>query len=107
MEPAQIDSKDSPGEYRDQVRADGLRRAGGPGRAVTNPAELVGDWQVAFVGDEGEPPEPAFVYRLGADGTASFEMAGHPPDAGGWRLNPGGSLSLLRWCPPMPELGID
>lgn len=106
MEPAPIDHKDAPGEYRQLVRAGVFARVGGSGRAVADRGELIGDWDVAFVGPAGGESEPAFVYRLRPDGGATLEMAGQPPSAGEWRLNPDGTFSLLMWCPADPEFGM-
>lgn len=106
MEPAPIDHMDTPGEYRQQVRAGVFGRMGTPGRAVGDRKELLGDWDVGFVGLAGGEPEPAFVYRLRPDGGAVVEMPGQPPSLGEWRLNPDGTFSLLTWCPADPEFGM-
>jgi hypothetical protein len=108
-EPQPIDHMDTPGEYRQQVRAGVLNRVGGSGRPVADRAQLVGSWDVTLVELTGPQSEPTFVYRLGRDGTAAIEVAGQADSAsaGEWRLNPDGTFSLLLWCPPMPEFGID
>lgn len=106
-EPAPIDHKDEPGEYRSRVRTGVFTRVGCPGLPVASRDQLVGSWDVAFVG-LGPAPTPMFVYHLRGDGTAAIEMAGQaePPSAAEWRLNADGTFSLLRWCPADPEFGM-
>jgi hypothetical protein len=110
-EPPAIDHKDEPGEYRDKVREGVWKRIGMQGQAVTSRDELVGSWDVAVDTSFGKvPPEPMFVYHLRTDGSSVIETtAGGKThqDTGKWRLNDDGMFSLLTWCPPAPEFGID
>ena len=108
-EASPIDHKDEPGEYRAQVRAAVFGRVGGTGQPVTSEEQLVGSWDVVVVGPAGPLPGPAFVYRLGGEGDSVVEVVGQSekPSAGEWRLNPDATFSLLTWCPPDPEFGID
>ncbi len=104
-----IDHKDEAGEYRAQVRAAVFGRAGETGQPVTSREQLVGSWDAVVVGLAGPLPVPAFVYRLGGGGDSVVEVVGQSgtPSAGEWRLNPDATFSLLTWCPPQPEYGID
>jgi hypothetical protein len=107
MEDAPVDHKDTPGEYRQRVRAAVLGRVGAQGSAVTSREKLVGGWLVSFVGFQGQNPKQTFVYRLTSDGKAAVEMAGQPPSTEDeWRLNDDGSFSMLVWVAAMPEYGL-
>jgi hypothetical protein len=51
-----------------------------------------------------------FVYHLREDGSSVIETTagrGRHRNTGEWRLNRDGTFSLLTWCPPDPEFGID
>jgi hypothetical protein len=113
-EPRPIDHKDEPGDYRQKVREGVEKRVGMRGQPITRPDELVGSWDVAADTSFGElPPKPMFVYHLRADGSSIVETTvgggtgGTHRDTGEWRLNRDGTFSLLTWCPPAPEFGID
>jgi hypothetical protein len=108
-EASPIDHKDEAGVYRAQVRAAVFGRLGGTGQPVTSQEQLVGSWDVVVVGPAGPLPGPTFVYRLGGDGNSVVEVVGQSGtlSAGEWRLNPDATFSLLTWCPPEPEFGID
>jgi hypothetical protein len=107
MEDAPVDHKDTPGGYRQQVRANVLGRVGAQSSAVTSREKLVGDWLVSFVGFQGQEPKQALVYRLTSDGKAAVEMTGQPPSKEDeWRLNDDGSFSMLVWVAAMPEYGL-
>lgn len=81
------------------------------GQAISSRDGFVGSWDVAVDTSFGKlPPEPMSICHLGADGTCVTETtaggATHR-DIGQWRLNGDGTFSLLTWCPPDPEFGID
>lgn len=107
-EPAPIDHKDEPGEYRRQVRDGVFSRVGVPGQPVNDGRQLVGVWDVYFVWLDGPQGEPMFVYRLDKGGTATVKATDSQdaPSSGEWRLNQDGTFSLLTWCPADPEFGI-
>jgi hypothetical protein len=106
-EPAAIDHKDEPGEYRDRVRESVEQRVGMKGQSVTSRDELVGSWDVAGDTSLGKsPPEPMFRYHLSADGSCVIETtAGGRTlrDTGKWRLNADGTFTLLIDCAPDPS----
>jgi hypothetical protein len=110
-EPLPVDHKDEPGDYRQQVREGVEKRVGMRGQPVTGPDELVGSWDVAADTSLGElPPKPMFVYHLHTDGSSVVETTAGDRmhrNTGEWRLNSDGTFSLLTWCPPDPEFGID
>ena len=107
-EPAPVDHKDTPGEYRQQVRELVFRRVGSRGEPVTSPHKLVGVWDVAFVGLNPSDLKPLVVYSLAKDGTATIQVVGQPDltSSDQWRLNSDGTFSILTWCPPNPRFGI-
>jgi hypothetical protein len=106
-----IDHKDDPGDYRQTVREGVEKRVGMRGQPVTRPDELVGSWEVAADTSLGKlPPKPLFVYHLREDGSSIIETTaggGTHRNTGEWRLNRDGTFSLLTWCQPDPEFGID
>jgi hypothetical protein len=106
--PAPTDHKDELGAYRSQVRAGVFARIGCAGVSVASRDQLTGSWDVAVVG-LGPAPAPIVVYHLREDGKAAIEVVGQlgPPSAGEWQFNPDGTFSMLTWCPPDPEFGID
>lgn len=100
----QIDHKDEPGDYRDRVRAVVLKPFGGRSRRITRPEQLVGDWDVCWMG----PVDYKRIDQLRADGTYCRKVLDSPigPSIGEWRLHPDGSYGEFCWCAPNPELGI-
>jgi hypothetical protein len=106
-EPAAIDQKEEPGEYRDRVRAGVIQRVGVQGQPVTSRDELVGSWDVAADTSFGKlPPAPMFVFHLHADGGCIMEtiVGGRTQrDTGRWRLNDDCTFTLLTDCPPDPS----
>jgi hypothetical protein len=98
QEPRAIDSKDEPGQYRDQVRAGVLKRVGMSGQPVTSRDDMVGTWDVGIDTSFGKlPPEPTFVYHLEADGGCVIDtMVGTNTlqNSGTWRLHDDGTLTL-------------
>ncbi|MGC1276093.1 MAG: hypothetical protein WBC44_20510 [Planctomycetaceae bacterium] len=108
IEPNPIDHKDEVGDYRHRVREYVFERAGGTGHPVSDPAELVGEWDVTFLG-VGQSGVLALVYHLRADGSATVEPSdgSWPASSDEWRLNQDGTFSLLTWCPADPDYGID
>jgi hypothetical protein len=102
---------DEPGEYRSKVRKEVWKRVGMRGQAVSSRDDLVGSWDAAVDTSFGKlPPEPAFVYHLRADGSCVIETTTGGKthqNTGKWRLNEDGTFSLLLWCAPDPEFGIE
>jgi hypothetical protein len=107
-EPAPIDIKDEPGEYRARVRESIQERIGMRGEPIKDRNDLVGDWDVAY--DrwfEKLPPKLVFVYHMQADGTLSIETlldGRRLQDSGWWKLNSDGTFTKLISCPPDPSI---
>jgi hypothetical protein len=106
-EPPPIDHMDEVGAYRERVREGVMKRVGMQGQPVASRDALVGSWDVAAATSLGKaPPEPRFVYHLGADGGCVIEttVGGRTHrDTGKWRLNGDGTFTLLIDCPPDPS----
>jgi hypothetical protein len=106
-EPAPIDQKDEPGEYRARVRESVQERIGVKGEPIKDRNKLVGDWDVSY--DhwfEKLPPKQVFVYHMHADGTLLIETLGDQVfrEAGCWRFKSDSTFSQIFSFPPNPEV---
>ena len=103
-----IDHEDEREEHCRELREHVFARVGARGTAIASPQQMVAEWVVRFVGFRGEKQEPAYSIRLESSGHAVLEYPERPPSPEDkWRVNSDGSFSLIFWCPPMPEYGIE
>lgn len=103
-----IDSKDKPGTYRNDVRETIFSLVGERGVPLASASQFIGEWTVSFVKADKQRTDAGYTYHLHSDGKATVNHSERPPcPEDKWKLNSDGSLSLIYWTPPMPELQIE